>query len=126
MIDIEEVLRLHEIAIEKFGGSKGIRDRKLLESAINRPFATFDGEDLYKTGEEKASAVLESIVKNHPFHDGNKRTGYLVYRLYLLSEGYDIQATQEEKYQFVVNIASGKMKFDDIVAWTRQKLISIS
>ena len=73
MIDLEEVLKLHEIAIDKFGGSKGVRDQTLLESALNRPFATFEGKDLYQTVEEKASAVLESIVKNHPFHDGNKR-----------------------------------------------------
>lgn len=125
MIDLEEVLQLHEIAIEKFGGIKGVRDQKLLESAINRPFVTFGGEDLYKTVEEKASAVLESIIKNHPFHDGNKRTAYLVYRLFLMSESYDIQAAQEEKYEFVIDIASGKMTFDEIVSWTKQKLIRL-
>lgn len=123
MIDLQEVLKLHEIVIDKFGGSKGVRDQKLLDSAINRPFATFEGEELYKTVEEKASAVLESIIKNHPFHDGNKRTAYLVYRLYLLSEGYDIQATQEEKYRFVIDIAAGKIKYNEIVAWTKQKLV---
>ena len=123
MIDLKEVLKLHEIAIEKFGGLKGVRDQNLLDSAVKRPFVTFDGEDLYQTAEEKACAALESIVKNHPFHDGNKRTGYLVFRLYLLREGYDIQATQEEKYDFVLKIAAGEMKYDEIVAWTKQKLV---
>jgi death-on-curing protein len=90
MIDIKDVLNIHNILIDKFGGSKGIRDIGLLESAINRPFATFDNKDLYPTPTEKAAAILESILINHPFLDGNKRTAYVLMRLILLENGLDI------------------------------------
>lgn len=71
MILYDEVIEIHNKAIERFGGNSNIRDKALLESALNRPFATFDGVDLYSTIIEKAAAVTESIIKNHPFHDGN-------------------------------------------------------
>jgi death-on-curing protein len=76
MIQIEEVEKIHDILIEKFGGAKGIRDRGTLESALGRPFQTFDGEDLYPNPVDKAAAIFESIISNHPFVDGNKRTAY--------------------------------------------------
>ena len=126
MIQKEEVLALHKIAIQKFGGSDGIRDENLLESAIHRPYHTFDGNDLYPTLEEKASALLESIVKNHPFIDGNKRTGYLAYRLMLLNNGLDINATQAEKYELVIDIASNRMDLPAIVEWTRGRIFAIT
>ena len=84
MIKLKEALIIHELAIEKFGGIEGIRDMNLLESAIQRPYATFDGQDLYPYPIDKAAAIIESIVKNHPFSDGNKRTGYILMRLTLL------------------------------------------
>ena len=77
MITLKEALVIHELAIKKFGGSYGIRDMNLLESAIQRPNATFDGIDLYPNPVSKAAGMIESIVKNHPFSDGNKRTGYI-------------------------------------------------
>ena len=75
MIRIEEVVNIHEILIDKFGGSHGIKDIKGLESVINRPFMTFDQKDLYSTPVEKAAALIESLISNHPFVDGNKRIG---------------------------------------------------
>ena len=75
MINIELVISLHGILIEKFGGSKGIRDYNALESAIARPFMTFDKEDLYPSPIEKAAALIESLISNDPFIDGNKRIG---------------------------------------------------
>ena len=77
MITKEIVLRLHTLSIAQFGGSHGTRDEGLLESAIARPYQTFGGNDLYPTVFEKAAAIAESIVINHPFVDGNKRTGFL-------------------------------------------------
>ncbi len=109
MITREEILILHKIAVKQYGGSDEIRDENLLQSAISRPFQTFEGNELYPTPEEKACALLQSIITNHPFIDGNKRTGYLAYRLLLLNSGKDIKATQAEKYKFVIAIASGKM-----------------
>lgn len=108
MISIDEVLRIHNILIEKFGGSPGVRDKELLESSIFRPFNTFNSVDLYPTPIDKAAAIIESVVKNHPFIDGNKRTGYTLMRLFLLNEGLDINASEDDKYDFVIRIAEGK------------------
>ena len=78
MISIKQALSIHKIVIEKFGGSQGIRDINGLESALARAFQTFRGEELYSSIEEKAAAIGESIIMNHLFVDGNKRTGYLL------------------------------------------------
>jgi len=123
MIDLEDVLNIHEFLINKFGGSHGVRDESLLQSAIARPFQTFDKDDLYKTHIEKAAALIESIVSNHPFIDGNKRIGYVLMRLYLMQNGLDISASQAEKYDFVIAIASGALPFEDIVNWIERHLL---
>ena len=67
MMSLDDILKIHTIVIEKFGGSEGIRDKNALDSAINRPFATFDSNDLYPPTVDKASALIESIIMNHPF-----------------------------------------------------------
>lgn len=123
MITIEVLVTIHGILIKRYGGAPGIRDRGALESAVNRSYQTFDGEELYKTSAEKAAALIESIVKNHPFMDGNKRTGYAAMRILLRKGRKDIQATEEEKYEFVIKIAEGKSEFDDIKGWIEKKLI---
>jgi death-on-curing protein len=117
MISLKEVEEIHQILIVEFGGANGIRDIGLLNSALNRPLQTFDNKELYPTPIEKAASLIESILINHPFIDGNKRTGYVLMRLTLLSHNYDIIATQDEKYSFVIDIASGKLKFNTIVSW---------
>ena len=90
MISIKEVEQIHNFLIEEFGGAKGIRDLGALDAAINRPFATFDQQELYPNPVDKAAAIIESILINHPFLDGNKRTGYVLMRLLLLQSGQDI------------------------------------
>ena len=117
MISVSEAILIHDILIEKFGGSRGIRDRRLLESALSRPFQTFDNKDLYPSAIKKAAALIESVLINHPFIDGNKRIGYVLMRLFLIEEGLDIYANQDEKYDFVINIASGHFNFDKICDW---------
>ncbi len=114
MIEIDHVVEIHSILISKYGGLDGIRDKKLLDSAINRPFATFDGIELYDSIEEKGAAIVQSILTNHPFFDGNKRTGYVLMRLFLRLNGKDIIAAENEKYDFVISIAQGKMNIDQI------------
>jgi len=94
MIELTEAIKIHSILIERHGGSDGIRDLDLLESALNRPYATFDNKDLYPNPIEKSAAILESILINHPFIDGNKRTGYVLARLILLDNQIDINANQ--------------------------------
>jgi death-on-curing protein len=122
MITFEEALHIHDVLIDEFGGSSGLRDTKLLKSALARPEQTFDGKDLYSSPIEKAAAILESIVVNHPFIDGNKRTGYTLFRLYLLKAGLDIVASQDEKYDLVISIADGTKNIDHIIAWSNEKV----
>jgi len=114
MISLAEVLYLHEQSIIHFGGSNGVRDEGLLESAVERPHATYGGEELYPTVYLKAAAILESIVKNHPFVDGNKRTGWLAciatVRLFELK----FSLTEEDAYNFVIKVASSHLEFEDI------------
>lgn len=121
MITVEKVLIIHDLLIERFGGNSGVRDRGLLESAVNRPLQTFDTEDLYATLVEKGAAIMESIVRNHPFVDGNKRTGYTLMRLFLLHYDCDIDASENEKYDFVISIAGGKISFNTIKDWLEKK-----
>uniref|UniRef100_UPI0025E8A41E type II toxin-antitoxin system death-on-curing family toxin n=1 Tax=uncultured Flavobacterium sp. TaxID=165435 RepID=UPI0025E8A41E len=94
----------------------------LLESALGRPYATFEGIDLYETDVDKAAAILESIVINHPFVDGNKRTGYVLMRLLLMQSGFDIIVSQDDKYTFVIEVTEGKHTIDSIKSWINQHL----
>jgi death on curing protein len=123
MINIELVISLHGILIEKFGGSNGIRDYNALESAIARSFMTFDKEDLYPSPIEKAAALIESLISNHPFIDGNKRIGYVLMRYFLLENNLDIKATQSEKFEFVIKIAKGQSSTNEICSWIKEKSI---
>jgi death-on-curing protein len=117
MITISQAEQIHKILIDQFGGSHGIRDHGTLSSALSRPYQTFDGKELHLTAIQKAAALIESILINPPFIDGNKRTGYVLMRLLLIERGLDIDATLDEKYEFVIRIASGKSNLEDIVYW---------
>ena len=117
MVSLKEVESIHEILIDKFGGTKGIRDRGALESAINRPYQTFDQKELYPDPIDKAAAIFESLISNHPFIDGNKRTAFVLMRLTLLESNLNLQANQNERYDFVLKAAKGEMKFDQIREW---------
>lgn len=119
MILVDDVLKLHEASIEDFGGANGIRDLGLLESAIARPFQTFGGECLYLTAFEKAAALGESLVINHPFVDGNKRTGIICVIALLNEFNIIFTATQEDVYNFTIQISTGEIKFEEIVEWLK-------
>ena len=122
MIDYQEILEIHQLLIREFGGLQGVRDENGLKSAIERPFSGFGNTEFYPSPEEKAGAILESIIKNHPFTDGNKRTGYVLMRLLLMNAGKDIVAAQDKKYEFVIAVASGKLDFQQIVTWIKQRV----
>ena len=117
MISLKEVLSIHNILIDRFGGLKGVRDLNALESEINRPLQTFDGKELYPTIIEKVSALIESIIKNHPFIDGNKRLGFTLCRLILLNNEMDLKADENEKYIFIIQIAENKLEHKQIADW---------
>ena len=119
MITIKIILRLHDLSIINYGGSQGIRDQGLMESAIARPYQTFGGKDLYPTVLEKAAALAESIIINHPFIDGNKRTGLLAMLLILEIGNFKITASNDDTYNFTIEISTGEIKFEEIVLWLK-------
>ena len=121
MIDLKTTLLIHNVLIEEFGGSKGIRDHGGLAAAIARPFATFDGIDLYPEAIDKAAAIFESLIINHPFLDGNKRTAYALLRLTLLELDIDIIASEDEKYDMTISASKGELNFDGIKLWLSEK-----
>jgi death-on-curing protein len=120
MISFQSAVRVHDRLIEKFGGSKGVRDESLLKSVLNRLFATFDGIDVYPSAIEKATALFESLIINHPFMDGNKRIAYALMEILLRLGGLQLEATKEEKYAMVINASTGQIRFDDIKEWLEQ------
>lgn len=120
MIAIQDILNLHKKSIEDFGGSGGIRDLGLLESAIARPFQTFGGEDLYPSAYEKAAALAESLIINHPFVDGNKRTGMLAMAAFLLENNISLNVASDVLYKFIISVSTGEKLFDQIVEWLKQ------
>ncbi|NPA90204.1 MAG: type II toxin-antitoxin system death-on-curing family toxin [Chloroflexi bacterium] len=116
----QQVLFLHSRIIAETGGSHGIRDVGALESALARPRMTFGGEDLYPDVFSKAAALLESIIRNHPFIDGNKRTGIAAAALFLLLNGWLLVADNEELESFTLRVAQSQTTFDEIVQWLRE------
>jgi death-on-curing protein len=116
---ISLILKIHKNAITHFGGAHGVRDWSSLQSAIERPFQTFDGQELYPDILNKTAALLESILINHPFIDGNKRTAYVIARYFLRKNNLDIIATEQEKYKFIIDIISGDIRYDNIVLWLK-------
>lgn len=125
MINIEIVKYFHTILIEEFGGSSGIRDFHALQAATQRPFSTFDGKDLYPTINDKAAALVESLVKNHAFIDGNKRIGYVMLRFFLMENGYDLSSSQTDKYNFIIEISKGNLGFEGIKDWIARNTLKI-
>lgn len=115
-----EVLELHRRIIEQSGGALGIRDIGLLESAIAQPQMTFGGEELYPSLLEKSAALGFSIIMNHPFVDGNKRTGHAATETFLLLNGMEISASVDEQERVVLAIASGELGREAFTEWLQQ------
>lgn len=116
-LTLKQILILHELEIINHGGSSGIRDLGMLKSAIARPFATFAGEDLYVGIYLKGGALIQSIVKNHPFLDGNKRTAFVSCVAYLELNGYETEVSQKEIVEFMIRVANENLSVDEISSW---------
>ncbi len=125
MILLDDILQVHQFSIDKYGGGTGVREMSSLESAIARPFQTFDGKDLYSTIFEKSAALAESLIVNHPFVDGNKRTGFLAMANLLEEDGFFLVSSQENAYDFTIKISTGEIKFEQIVEWLKQNIKTI-
>ncbi len=116
-ITLVEVLALHRQIIEQSAGMLGIRDLGLLESAIAQPRMTFGSEELYPTVIDKAVALGFSIIMNHPFVDGNKRTGHAALETFLILNGLEISASVDEQEQVILAVASGAIGREAFTAW---------
>lgn len=120
-LSLEQVLELHRLEIRRFGGSAGLRERGSLEAALARPQMTFAGEDLYPDVESKAAAVMHSLVMNHPFVDGNKRTGAAVAELFLNLNGVELEAADDDLVAITLSVARGEVNAEALAIWLRQR-----
>jgi death-on-curing protein len=112
-----EVLLLHARLIQRTGGSGGVRDMGLLESALGRPQATFDPRDLHHGLWRKAAALTRSLVRDHPFVDGNKRTALAATAIFLELNGYSLTAGNQEVLVFTRQVVAGAMELAGLAAW---------
>jgi len=119
-LNIHQVLAIYDEVMNETGGSRGMRAFGLLESAVARPQGGFAGEEFYPDIFAKAAVLGHSIICNHPFVDGNKRTGYVSMRVFLQMNGYDVKTTQEEKYKFVMEIAENIREEEAIASWLKK------
>ena len=116
-ISKEKVLLLHQLIAVETGGDVGVRDTGLLESALNNAYATFGGEELYKTKEEKAASLGFSLISNHAFVDGNKRIGVYVMLTFLEAEGIKMDCSNADVVELGLSVADGSMKYDEVLSW---------
>lgn len=119
-LTLEEVLVIHDKMLEIGGGRAETRDFSLLHSAIERPKAKFGGKFLYTSLWLMAAALLHSLVKNHPFEDGNKRTAYFSTIRFLHKNGHFLGAKEKDTIQFVVNIDAGNTSLEEIAVWLKK------
>jgi death-on-curing protein len=112
-----QILKMHSLLIQETGGSDGVRDEGLLDSALNLPFQSFDGEDIYKTIQAKAARLGFSLINNHPFADGNKRIGILAMLVFLEMNGIEIICTDEELVELGLGVADSSVSYKDLLNW---------
>lgn len=115
----KQILLIHNQLIEDYGGSHGVRDENLLESAIFQPFASYGGADLHPTIFDKSAALLRSLVKNHPFVDGNKRTAIAATQIILEESNYSFKASINLTYDFLNQIATQDISVERIATWLK-------
>ena len=119
-LTLDEVIAIHDSMIEEYGGSHGIRDLGLIQSAIARPQASFGGEDLYPTLFDKAAALFHSLMFNHAFVDGNKRTTISVTARFLAINGYALEVSQKEFVDFPLRVENNHLGQEDIAEWLKK------
>jgi len=118
-LTLREILALYHRVIDQSGGSRGIRDLGAVESALAQPQMTFGGADLYPTIAEKAAVLGFSLIMNHPFIDGNKRAGHAAMEVFMMLNGYEIEASVEEQERVILQVASGEIGREAFTHWLR-------
>ena len=112
-----QVLFIHDQLIAETGGSPGLRDEGLLDSALNAPFQTFSGKSVYPSLQQKATRLCFGLVKNHPFIDGNKRIGAHAMLVFLALNGVELQHSQEELSDIILMLAAGEIAAEELLRW---------
>jgi death-on-curing protein len=125
-LTVGEVLEIYSQMIKESGGGVGIRDLGALESAVAQPRMTFNGDELYPTIVEKASALGFSLIQNHPFIDGNKRAGHAAIESFLMFNGYEISANVDEQVDLILGVASGKIDRNTFTEWLKNHVVDLS
>jgi len=116
-LSLEDILRLHYMLVEDFGGMHGVRDEGRLKSVVEAPQAVIYSTEQYATVYEKAAVYMRTIIQDHPFHDGNKRSGITVGGVFLQRNGARFTAKPIELENFAVRIATDRLDVDAIAAW---------
>jgi death-on-curing protein len=119
-LSAEQILFIHARLIEETGGIHGVRDLGMLLSAIGRPQASFGDQDLYADLFSKAAALMESLIRNHPFVDGNKRTGVTAAGLFLRRNGYRLTANNADLVASTMKIAQAQGDLETLTVWFRE------
>lgn len=122
-LSVDNVLLLHADQIDSFGGSQGVRDEGLLESALAQPQATFGGELLHPTIHDQAAAYFYHLAMNHPFIDGNKRTAFAAMDSFLRLNSYALNLTDEQAYNLVMQVAQGNMNKGELAAFLKEVIV---
>lgn len=115
----DKVLLLHQLLIAETGGAADVRDFSLLESALESAYATFDGQELYPSKEEKGARLGYALISNHAFVDGNKRIGMYVMLTFLEVNGVHLNCTNEDVVYAGLSVADGSMKYEGLLDWVR-------
>ena len=123
LLTVEEIIALHDKLIERTGGSQGLRDQSLLESAVYSAMSAFGDSEAYPTVEEKAARLMFSITNNHAFVDGNKRIGLFVMLMTLQLNNIKIKYTQTELITLGLSVADGETEYIDILDWIMEHKI---
>lgn len=113
----QQIIKLHAQLINDTGGSEGIRDESLLESAIAAPFQSFDGNEAFPSLQQKAARLGYGLIKNHAFVDGNKRIGTHVMLVFLALNKIELEYTQQELSDIILKVAADKCSFEDLLNW---------
>lgn len=121
-VSLEDALAIHELSIRRYGGIDGTRDEGLLQSALAQPQQTFGGVELYPSLAEKAARYAFGIVNNHPFADGNKRTGAAVLAVFLRANGVRFKPRLIDMQKQIIALADGSLGYDELVAWIEEQL----
>ena len=124
-LTVQDIYELHRELEDAFVLSSGVRDKNLLASAVNTPFQTFMGNDLYPSIYDKAAQLCYGIANNHPFTDGNKRTALHSMYVYLIINGFDIMATQQDVENMIIDVAAGNMTNTELVQWLQKNTVEI-